>query len=147
MGHSQEQIDAISNLITVDPMPPVPPLQRLTPRLDALETSQTEQNAALAANALSMIAVSAFMEKFRTKRVTVQNLAGLALSDVTVTWPKPFPDANYTATVSLMQMGVPAGITIDCALVSQTAAGIVVRVKNIGISAQAPVLHAMALHD
>lgn len=85
--------------------------------------------------------------RFRTVRVTASSLLGLAVADVVCTWPTPFADTNYTASVAVQQSGVLAGILVDWCIVSKTASSITVRIRNTGLSTQSPVIEAMGIHD
>jgi hypothetical protein len=72
--------------------------------------------------------------------------------DITLTWPVPFADTNYTVTTDIVETAGPsAGTQLDAKrqVLTKTAAGISVRMSNGSgaYSAGQLFLHAIAVHD
>lgn len=78
-------------------------------------------------------------------RVSAGSVSAGTGTDVTVTWPVAFADANYTValTYELAVNDVP----IHVYLKSKIAASCVVRVFNQDASARTPTIHAIGTHD
>lgn len=92
-------------------------------------------------------AVGGLGNSVRTKRTTTGSVAGGGSVDVTVTWAPAFADANYTATVSVLEGAAGSTLRIRKVL-SQTAAAIVVRVFNEDtLNTFTGTVHALAIHD
>jgi len=73
-----------------------------------------------------------------------------ATADITVNWPVPFADTNYTVTVSLVEVGGPtANVDAIRQVLTKTASGITVRVSGgtTGYAAGGLFVHAIAVHD
>lgn len=80
----------------------------------------------------------------RAARAAVPALGVNAVADVTVTWPEPFDDANYTVTYAVEE-NISTGTTgpIVRQIRSRSAAGCVIRVSS---AAQAYTAGQITLH-
>lgn len=66
---------------------------------------------------------------------------------VTVTWPAPFADANYTVTASVVD-STASTVSLSVTHIETIAAGsVVVRVANTSAGSLNGVLHVIAMHD
>ncbi len=81
------------------------------------------------------------------KRVTTGSVGAGATTLVTVTWGTAFPDANYTATASVVD-ATTAVLSLSIVHIESIAAGAVtVRVQNTSLGALTGTVQVIALHD
>jgi len=108
----------------------------------ALAASHTPLIAALQTD----VATRLLATSFKGLRVPTPAMAVSATATITVTWPVAFADANYTISALPETSAVLGSFT----LISHTAGGCVVSVKNIGLVALlagAATLHLLAKKD
>lgn len=85
--------------------------------------------------------------RIKTVRVTTGAILFNTNASVTVTWPTPFKDANYTVIATVEEATAGLGITVEH-VVSKAAASCVVRVKNDATSGTVTgTLHVVAISD
>lgn len=88
--------------------------------------------------------------RIQAVRVNMGAITVGATADVTVTWPVPFADANYTVTATAQDnVGTTTAGTLTRKIISQTAAAVVIRVSDTStaiLDGQA-FLHVHAIHD
>lgn len=77
---------------------------------------------------------------------SVGSLAAAAGSSVTVTWPSPYADANYTATVSASNNANTVA-NYRAQIKVKAASTLTVRAQNDDAGAQTCSIHAIAVHD
>ena len=79
------------------------------------------------------------------KRQTTGSVAANLSTTITIVWPTPFPDANYSAVVAIEEA---FGDLRDPRIVAKVAASINVSVTNVSaVNARTGTVHAMAIHD
>lgn len=85
------------------------------------------------------------MREMRTKRVSTGSILAGLIGNITVTWDTAFADANYTICPAVQTSGLSV-LQID-SIVSFTASGCVIAVKNVSLLANTGTIHIIALHD
>jgi hypothetical protein len=85
--------------------------------------------------------------QLQTVRLTTGSIAATpATGSVTVTWPKPFRDTNYTVVATVEDATAGLGLAVEH-VVSKSTTGCVVRVKNNSAGALTGVLGLVAVGD
>lgn len=85
--------------------------------------------------------------QYQTLRSSATACAAAGTTDITITWPTAFADANYTVALALTRT---SGTSNQCSafVTSKTASAITVRVNNAdGTNAATMVVEATAVHD
>lgn len=83
----------------------------------------------------------------RSLRVTTGSVAGGGSVDVTVTWPTPFADSNYTAVASIEEGTAGDSLRVR-KVVSRAAGSVTVLVANSdALNARTGIVHVIAIHD
>jgi hypothetical protein len=83
----------------------------------------------------------------QTVRVTTGSVTGSAQTEITVTWPQPFPGTGYTVK-AVVEEGTAATDTLQIKkIVSTTTANVTLRVVNADASARTGTLHVVGIAD
>jgi hypothetical protein len=81
----------------------------------------------------------------KTARVSTGSIAALGQSEITVTWPTPFPSTSYTAA-AFVEEGTATTDTLKVLKIASRAPdSCVVLVQNLDISARTGTLHVFAI--
>lgn len=115
--------------------------------ISAAEAAAIAAAAAQGALATGLAALTPADVGVRSARVRIPSVEAGKSALVTVTWPAPFADANYTVTASTFVTGLPAQALSVLYIESATASQAKVRVQNNAAVAAAGDLHAIAVHD
>ena len=81
----------------------------------------------------------------KTARVSTGNILTTLLASITITWPTPFPDINYTCVANCLASGV--NLLEVQSMTSKTASQVVFTVKNLSLSTVSGTLEVIAVHD
>lgn len=90
------------------------------------------------------IAVHEPSEPVTRLRAATGSIAGTGQADITVTWPSPFPDTNYTVVVAVEIDEAGDSLWVR-RIRSKTTAGCVVNVANAALMTKTGTLHVMAM--
>jgi hypothetical protein len=83
--------------------------------------------------------------QFQSKRVAIPGILAGLTSNVTVTWDGSFGDSLYTINYAL-QCASSLALSLD-SILSMSATGCVIVVKNVSLATTAGTLHITGIHD
>ncbi len=83
----------------------------------------------------------------KSQRTTTGSISGGGTALVTVTWPAPFADTNYTVVASIVDVTAAVASLSIVHVESIAASAIMVRVANAAVGALTGTVQALALHD
>ncbi|MDO7847647.1 hypothetical protein Q5H92_14860 [Hymenobacter sp. M29] len=81
----------------------------------------------------------------KTARVSTGSILTTVIAPITVTWPTPFLDTNYTVSATCLASGI--NLLEVQSMTSLTPSSVTFSVKNLSLSTVSGSLHVVAVHD